>query len=214
VRSVLAASALIGEMLGWLRQKFGRMRGHDRSMPHAAERQRLHALRLRRLFDDSHDLVWRTLRRLGVPAERLEDSFLQVYVTVSEHLSEIEPGRERASVYRVALRQARSSAQSNARAVLGDGSDEHAPRELSADLLFDRQQLLELCDRILGRLPPPLREVFVLYELESWSDREIAAVLEIPEGAARARLLCARLCVRDDIEAIIERNAQSEFSRG
>ena len=200
-------------MLGWLRQKFGCMRGHGRNMPHAAERQRLHALRLRRLFDDSHDRVWRTLRRLGVPAERLEDSFQQVYVTVSDHLSAIEPGQERAFAYRVALRQARSSAQSNPRAVLGDGSDEPAPRELSAEL-FDRQQLLELCDRVLGRLPPSLREVFVLYELEGLPDREIAALLEIPECAARARLLCARLCVRDDLEAFIERTARSEFSRG
>lgn len=214
MRSLFAASALIGEMLGWLRLKFGRRRGHGRSKARAAERHRLHVLRLRRLFDDTHGLVWRTLRRLGVPAELLEHSFQQVYVVVSEHLREIEPGRERAFACRVALRAARCHAQSNARAVLRDESDEHAPRELSADLLHDRARLVELCDRILERLAPSLREVFVLHELEGLRDSEIATVLEIPQDAVRARLLCARLCVRDDVEAIIEQSALSEFSRG
>jgi RNA polymerase sigma-70 factor (ECF subfamily) len=213
MRSVLAASALIGEMFGWLRQQFGRLGGHGRSKARAAERHRLQTLRLRRVFDDSHDLVWRTLRHLGTRADRLEDSFQQVYAVVSQHLNEIEPGQERAFTYRVALSAARSAAQSNPRAV-SDASDEHAYRERPADLLSDRKRLLELCDRLLDRLAPSLREVFVLHELEGLRDREIAAVLEIPRGAVRARLLCARLCVRDDIEAIVESRTLPEFSRG
>jgi len=207
MRSVFAAAALIGDMFGWLRHKF--QRGDGRSKARAAERHRLHALRLRRLFDDTHGLMWRTLRRLGVPADRLEHSFQQAYVVISEHLSEIEPGGERAFAYRVALRAARVSAQGTAGAACGAESDEP-----SAELRFDRAQLLAICDRLLDRLAPPLREVFVLRELEGLHDSEIAALLEIPQSTMCARLLCARLCLRDDVQAIIESHARSEFSRG
>lgn len=213
VRSVFAASALIGEMLGWLRQQFGRERGHARNTARAAERHRLHALHLRRLFDETHDGVWRTLRRLGVPAPSLEESFQQVYRVVAARLNELEPGEERAFAYRAALRSARSAAQRDARPQLHE-SDEHAPRDLGAEPFFDRERLLELCDEVLAGLAPSLREVFVLHELEGLPEGDVAAVLEIPRDVLSARLLCARLCVRDQIVAIAERNARSEFRRG
>jgi DNA-directed RNA polymerase specialized sigma24 family protein len=213
VRSVFAASALIGEMLDWLRQQFGRERGHARNTARAAERHRLHALRLRRLFDDTHDGVWRTLRRLGVPAPRLEESFQQVYRVVAERLNELESGQERAFAYRTALRCARVAAQRDARTPF-DESDEHAPRDLGADPSFDRERLLELCDEVLAGLAPSLREVFVLHELEGLPEGELAALLEIPCDVLSVRLLCAGLCVRDQIVAIGERNARSELRSG
>jgi RNA polymerase sigma-70 factor (ECF subfamily) len=48
----------------------------------------------------------------------------------------------------------------------------------------------------LERLPPLQREVVLLYDLEGWSHREIAAAVGTSEGAARVHLHHARRALR------------------
>jgi len=49
---------------------------------------------------------------------------------------------------------------------------------------------------LLGRLPPPFREVLVLRELQDLSYREIAEVAGVPEGTVMSRLARARAELR------------------
>jgi RNA polymerase sigma factor (sigma-70 family) len=58
----------------------------------------------------------------------------------------------------------------------------------------------EILSRALRKLPPELREVLVLHELEGWSYQEIAAALEIPQTTVAARLSHARHCLRKELQ--------------
>lgn len=46
--------------------------------------------------------------------------------------------------------------------------------------------------KALSRLPPRQREVFLLFEVEGFKHREIAEILEIPEGTSKATLFEAK----------------------
>jgi RNA polymerase sigma-70 factor (ECF subfamily) len=183
-----------------------------RAAPDSAERAAAErALRLRRIFDETHDLAWRVLRRFGVPASRVEDAFQQVYLVISERLDDILSGRERSFVYGVAIRVARSHTRQFGRELLGDEPDLRVADQLGSDVLLDRQRLLDLCDTILSGLEPSIREVFVLYELEGLRGTEVAELLGIPEGTASSRLRRARIQVREAVEAL---GTTREVSRG
>lgn len=51
-------------------------------------------------------------------------------------------------------------------------------------------------ERALGELPPTLRDVLVLFELEGRSHDEIATLLAIPAGTSKSRLFFARRALR------------------
>ena len=54
-------------------------------------------------------------------------------------------------------------------------------------------------ERAVGQLAPIYREVFLLCEVEGYTHREVAAILEIPEGTSKARLFEARRQLRATI---------------
>lgn len=160
------------------------------------------ALRFRRIFDDTHDLAWRLLRRFGVPAERVEDAVQQVFLITAERLDDIHLGSERAFVYGVALGVSRTLGRQRWREVLGDDADQRGAVQPAADALLDRKRLVEACDRILERLSTDLREVFVLHEIEGLSGAEIAKLMAIPPGTVSSRLRRARQLFRAEVEAL------------
>jgi RNA polymerase sigma-70 factor, ECF subfamily len=51
-------------------------------------------------------------------------------------------------------------------------------------------------ERAVRRLAPIYRDVFLLCEVEGYTHREVAAILEIPEGTSKARLFEARRQLR------------------
>src|SRR5262245_41962871 len=53
-----------------------------------------------------HGTVWRTLRRVGIDADRVDDAAQEVFIIVSRKLELIEPGRERNYLLSSALRVA------------------------------------------------------------------------------------------------------------
>jgi RNA polymerase sigma-70 factor, ECF subfamily len=172
------------------------------------------SLRLRSIFDQTQALAWTLLRRFRVPADRIEDCFQQVFLIASERLDDIRPGSERAFVYGVALRIARTHARSGWREIPEDELDLQTGVRPGADTLLDQRRLVEVCDRILARLTPELREVFVLHEIEGLSGAELAKLLNLPLGTVYSRLRRARICVRTQVEAIESASSATEVSRG
>lgn len=63
-------------------------------------------------------------------------------------------------------------------------SDPHGEQE--------QTELRRAIEKGLQKLPPPQRLVLILYDLEGFSQREIAQMLEIPEGTVMSRLYYAR----------------------
>ncbi len=116
-------------LFGWWRKSPNSGRDADGGSPSSA-------LRLRRLFDETNDLAWRTLRRFGVPADRVEDSFQQLYLIASARLDDIRPGRERSFIYGIALRLARSHRRAGWREIPEQELDLRASAQLSAEALL------------------------------------------------------------------------------
>ncbi len=150
--------------------------------------------RLVRAVSRHFDLVWRSLRRFGVPERLADDAAQDVFMTLSDRLEAVSEEHERSFLIAVAVRIAANARRKleRSREVPSDQLDNTATQHTPEDLLDYKQRLEEL-DRLLEALPFEQRTVFVLYELEGHSLPEIAEALEIPLGTATSRLRRARL---------------------
>jgi RNA polymerase sigma-70 factor, ECF subfamily len=156
------------------------------------------------LVNQNLDFVWRTVRRLGVPASEADDAAQQVFVIAHQKLAEIRPGSERAFLIAVATRvasrmrrtiQRREMAQQQ----LAENPDAHSP---FAEFGVSRLEARDLLDRVLDTMPPEIRIVFVLFELEDLSVDNIAEVLELPRGTVATRLRRARMVFAEASERL------------
>jgi RNA polymerase sigma-70 factor (ECF subfamily) len=150
---------------------------------------------LRALFELHYASVWRLLRRFGVPRAELDDAAQEVFWVAARRLADIEPNREHAFLYGVALRVAsnilrrqRSAPETLDVEALANAV-ELAP---SPEQALDQRRARRLLDGLLARLPLELRTVFVLFELEGLAVRDIAELEQIPLGTASSRLRRAR----------------------
>jgi RNA polymerase sigma-70 factor (ECF subfamily) len=142
----------------------------------------------------SHDqLVWRALRRFGVPERDVEDAAQQVFLAFARRLAEVESGKEAAYLVAIVVRVAANARRKLERSPeLLSGNVEIAPALCTPEGLLNEKQLREELDRGLSTLPLEQRAVFVLFELEGFSLPEIAEALRIPLGTATSRLRRAR----------------------
>jgi RNA polymerase sigma-70 factor (ECF subfamily) len=141
------------------------------------------------MFRAHHEMLWRTLRRRGLPADAAADTAQQAFVIAAERLRDIDRGSERAFLVGTALRLARSAAR-RARVVALD--EEMALHTGRAQILADDRATIDLLDLALSKIDPELIEVFVLFELEGFSSPEIARLVDIPVGTVASRLRRAR----------------------
>jgi RNA polymerase sigma-70 factor (ECF subfamily) len=174
--------------------------------PALDERARLHAM-----FDAHHQLVWRTLRRYGLDAEAAADVVQQAYVVAVERVADIWPGSERAFLIGTALRLARAAGRKASRLSLDDKLDEQPLQRASQPEA--QAATLELLDRVLSQLEPGLIEVFVLFDVEGFSAREVAEALAIPEGTVASRVRRARAEFRAVIKRLSHVRAREEGGR-
>jgi len=65
----------------------------------------------------------------------------------------------------------------------------------------------------LLQLPPDLRAATVLYDIEGLSYREIATVLEIPEGTVKSRIHRARSALRDRLKGLVSNEKRKGETR-
>ena len=153
------------------------------------------AARLRELIERYHDLVWRLLRRMGLNEADCDDATQQVFIAASRKLELIELGRERAFLLSAAWNELRHARRGHARRreVSGDETlRAEVDQRARADELLDQQRARALLDEVLLELSPELRAVFVLFEIEELSTKDIAEMLSIPVGTAASRLRRAR----------------------
>jgi RNA polymerase sigma-70 factor (ECF subfamily) len=157
--------------------------------------ERSAAERLEALASENFQFIWRSLRRLGVPPSAVDDAAQQVFEVASRRLADIEPGRERAFLFKSALFVAAEGRRTAARrrelhpdTVLEELVDP-APSPEQANEWAQKRALL---DEILLAMRLEERTVFVLFELEELSMAEIAEIVEIPAGTVASRLRRAR----------------------
>ena len=155
---------------------------------------RVDEARLGRIVSEHFDVLWRFLRRLGVPESEVDDAVQEVILVLARKLDAIEPHAERSFVLSTAFRVASGLRRLwRRRAEVGEESlyeleaATRDPEQLSLDL-----KLCRTLERVLGELPLDLRAVLVLYELEQMTMAEISEALALPAGTVASRLRRAR----------------------
>jgi RNA polymerase sigma-70 factor, ECF subfamily len=149
--------------------------------------------RLRALFDQHYDALYRFLRRMGLDGSLADDGAQEAFVVVSRRLSDIELHKERAFLFATGVRIARRLREYQGRqAELPEDAPPPSSSSNRIDELVERKRQRDLLDRVLATMEEDLRVVLVLTEIEGYGKREVAEMLEIPEGTAASRLRRAR----------------------
>jgi len=139
--------------------------------------------------------VLRLLRRLGVREADVEDVCQEVFLIVHRRWHEFRGEAAIGTwVYGIALRRGLSHCRSKHVRAGRAQAPEHAAPAVAPDQVaaLERTERQELLRAALAHLGDAQREVFVLYELEELSMREVAAVLDVPLHTAYGRLYAAR----------------------
>ncbi len=167
------------------------------------------------LYDAHVQMVWRTLRRLGVAESSIEDAVQEVFVVAHRKLETFE-GRSSVStwLYGIAVfvsRNVRRHARRHPEAALPEGHEEPGPGAAQPDVLLADREAARIVERLVDELAEDKREVFVLAELEQLSGPEIAASLGVNLNTVYARLRAARQ--EFEAAAVRERARQDSFRR-
>ncbi len=152
------------------------------------------AARMEPLLQAHFHFIWRLLRRLGVPEAVAEDATQDVFIVAMRRLGDIEPGKERAFLYGVALRVASDARRSTARRQeTGAAVLELVPTDRpNPEQLLEQKEARALLDEILAHMSAEVRVVFILFEIEEMTTVEIAACVGVPAGTVASRLSRAR----------------------
>jgi RNA polymerase sigma-70 factor (ECF subfamily) len=156
------------------------------------------------LFREFAPKVYALARRFGFDADEAEDGVQEVFVKVQRRIATFRGEAALSTwLYQVAvnaLRDHRRRTLRHARPlpfVTGDDESEPAEQRVAAAtpppaedaVRAERKALLRAA---LDRLPARCREVLILRELEGWTYRDIARVLDLPQGTVESRLFRAR----------------------
>ena len=150
-------------------------------------------LRLRALVSQYGEFVARSLRRLGVRANDVDDAAQRVFLVVFRKLDQIESGSERAYVLSTVMRVASDMRRVEARRQRREVAlEDDAEAEAHTDDLVELKRTRELLEKVLASMPPSLTTVFVLAEDEGLTVLEISRRVGIPTGTVASRLRRAR----------------------
>jgi len=179
--------------------------------PRTAAEQRA---RFNDFYSKHAQFVARSLRRLGIHDELLDDALQEVFVIVHRKLPDLQGDEhEKTWVFRITMNVAANLRRQNQRWLtkLGGGS-EALPQDLaSADdqlarLLQDEK--LALLYQVLETLDEDKRNVFVLHELEQLGVPQVADALGLNLNTAYSRLRAARAAFERGVEQHLEKHGR------
>jgi RNA polymerase sigma-70 factor, ECF subfamily len=151
------------------------------------------------VHDRHADFVWRSLQRLGVPSDELEDAMQEVFVVVHKKLATFRgDARVTTWLYAIALRVAYATRRRARRHPEFAGPD---PAGLELELVdpsadpearaLEREGRRRLA-QVLAAMTPAKRAVLVMFEIEGMPSESIAKELGVPVGTVHSRLHSAR----------------------
>lgn len=161
------------------------------------------------VYERHGDFVWRSLQQLGVRDADLDDVLQEVLVVVHRRLHTFNGSSKLTTwLFGICLRVA---SRYRRRAYFRWERLTQAPPELSSsltpeDACAQRQAQAEL-ESLLGGLSLEKRAVFVLFEVEGQSCRDIAELLDVPVGTIHSRLHAAR---KEVMRAAAKRQARQQ----
>ncbi|HEY3594264.1 MAG TPA: sigma-70 family RNA polymerase sigma factor [Polyangiaceae bacterium] len=164
---------------------------------------------LRAIYAKWANFVWLTLQRLGVRYDDLEDVCHDVFVIAHRKLPEFDKRTQvNAWLFGICVRVAanyRRRAHIRLEQASGslnqeDGPNVAAPEWTHPDQEFVRRETRARVEAIFDRMDLPKRAVFLMFEVEGLSCKQIAEQLGLPIGTVYSRLHAARQYVLQEIE--------------
>lgn len=137
--------------------------------------------------------VWRTVARLGVPFENVEDVVQEVFLVAHGRSNFGGDSQPLTYLLGIALKLAANARRAQRRkGLLVPVPETLADRGRSAEEELDRRRRLHALDRTLSVLPDEQREVLVLCDLERLTAPEVSEVLGVKLNTVYSRLRLAR----------------------
>ena len=130
-----------------------------------------------------------------VAEDILQMSFIKAY----HHLAEVR-GRFDAWVFRIVANGCKDWLKNIRRTPLSYDEDDQPTSYANPDEELDRTELRDDLDRALQKLPPSLREAFIMKHVEGRSYEEMAELLTTTVGALKMRVHRAR----EALQALLE----------
>jgi RNA polymerase sigma-70 factor (ECF subfamily) len=163
---------------------------------------------LAELYERYGDRLYRLGRRLLRDPNPADDIVQTAFMALIDHIDTFEG---RASIgtwlYRVAYNEAIAQLRARQSVPLFDETDDVAPPEAFCDWSMlpedavDQAEAAGQIDAAMDTLPPVLRAVFQLRDVEDLSTRETADALGMSESAVKVALHRARLRLREHLSA-------------
>ena len=127
--------------------------------------------------------------------QQAEDVTQDVFVRLLTHAPDLEPGKEKAWLLKVALNRCRDlwRAAWVKRVVLGSPAMELAPAPDELNERMERQELLSA----IRKLPADFRDVILLHYYQGYGIAEMSQMLGVPEGTISGRLSRGRKKLED-----------------
>ena len=118
--------------------------------------------------------------------QKAEDVCQDVFVRLITTSPQLQEGREKAWLLKVALNRCRDLWRGAwlKRVVLGSPAFELVPAPDEIDSLADRQEVMQA----INQLPAAFKEVILLHYYQGYGISEIAEMMELPEGTISSRL--------------------------
>jgi RNA polymerase sigma-70 factor, ECF subfamily len=149
------------------------------------------------IYEEHFDLVWRTLRRYGVPEASIDDAVQEAFLVVHRGLGRFE-GRSslRTWMFGIARRVARNHRPSPRAIAEAAGAEtlEALPDVASKSPLATLEAIegARLLETLLAGLDPKKREAFILVELEQMTNLEAGVALGVNGNTMSSRVRAAR----------------------
>jgi RNA polymerase sigma-70 factor (ECF subfamily) len=172
-------------------------------------------------FEELVNRYEKKIYRLGMNItgnpEDAEDVLQETFLKAFEHLPDFrEDSRFYTWIVRIAVNEAlmklrkRRASKEVAMEDSADEDGEVMPREFAdwkpnPEQQYARQELERILMTAVQSLPATFRTVFYLRDVEGLSTEETAQLLNLSEGAVKARLFRARLRLREDLSKIFKR---------
>jgi RNA polymerase sigma-70 factor (ECF subfamily) len=153
-------------------------------------------------FDDLYRLYATDVLRVSYyylgNRQQAEDVTQDVFVKLITNHPELEQGREKAWLFKVALNRCRDIWRGSwfKKVVLGHPSFELFPAPDEIGTIADRYALAEA----VSRLRPEFKEVVLLFYYQGFSVSEISDMLGIAEGTVSSRLSRARNKLEEELK--------------
>jgi RNA polymerase sigma factor (sigma-70 family) len=153
------------------------------------------------LVDQWHLPLWRYLRRMTDSIEVAEELLQETWLRALRGIVKLrEPASLAPWLFGIARRVLMDQLREKYMQATWN-EDVVDPQSTQSEVSDDREEIEHLLHK-LGNLPLPQREVLTLYYLEQMSVRELAGILNIPEGTVKSRLHHARHLLKRNLTEV------------